>query len=123
MRHIWDEYVCCSPFLQPLSLDELRASALDSDNDAVQFDFPDPTFGPEQLLADSQLKSAIAAFIDTLQPRDQELVKRVFWQGHSQSAVAESMGVSRMAICKAIKKITAQGRNFLAPYVSEQLFH
>ncbi len=65
----------------------------------------------------------MATFIAGLRPREQEIVHRIFWLGETQASVARSLGVTRMAISKTVKKITKLGRAQLADLYDCALVH
>jgi hypothetical protein len=48
MPSYWDNYAYCSPFLEPLSIDEVVPVApADDSGDEPELDFPDPTWNAE----------------------------------------------------------------------------
>ncbi|WNF36850.1 sigma-70 family RNA polymerase sigma factor [Bacillaceae bacterium IKA-2] len=51
--------------------------------------------------------------ISKLKPHQQELVKKIFYQGLSETEVAREMGVSQQAISKQLKVIYKNLKNFL----------
>jgi hypothetical protein len=55
--------------------------------------------------------------------REQEIVHRIFWLGETQASAARSLGVSRMAISKTVKKITKLGRAQIADLYDCALVH
>ncbi len=64
-------------------------------------------------LASLETKAIVRQFVETLPGRDREIVRRVFWDGETQTAVAADLGVSKMAVSKAIARITKRGRDVL----------
>lgn len=64
-------------------------------------------------LASLETKALVRRFVETLPGRDREIVRRVFWDGETQTAVAADLGVSKMAVSKAIARITKRGRDVL----------
>jgi RNA polymerase sigma factor (sigma-70 family) len=115
MRHYTDAFVYSRALDPVVSLDKLIDERLD-ETGTSSFDYPDPSPGPEELLERTQASAAVSAFVASLTPRDQEIVQRVFWRGETQTAVANRFRVSKMAISKAMAKISARGRQALAPY-------
>lgn len=104
----------CGVFAPVLSLDALTAghgAAGDS-----SFDIRDDSPGAEERLEQAQGLAAVHDFVDSLPPRDQEIVKRLFWQDETQTQIAASYGVSKMAISKAMARICARGRQALAAH-------
>jgi len=116
MRHSMDVSLHTRAFDPVLSLDRLTARYSDDGVDALSFDFPDPSPGPDQQIEKAEAVTAVGAFLNSLAPRDREIVWRLFWEGETQTAVAGRFGVSKMAICKAMAKITKRGCRALAPY-------
>jgi DNA-directed RNA polymerase specialized sigma subunit len=116
MSSYWDKSVFCSPLFEPLSIDELLtpASSADESGEAVEFDIADPAWNAEARLEAEAAAQEVAGFLLSLRPRDQEIVHRIFWLGETQASVARSLGVSRMAISKTVKKICKIGRGRLA---------
>ena len=105
--------------------------ALGSPVRIVSLDAPRHADGPEvscvNLISDgapsvvSQLawvetKAIVRRFVNALPERDREIVRRVFWDGETQTAVAADLGVSKMAVSKVISKITKRGREDLPQY-------
>lgn len=60
--------------------------------------------------------AATAAFVATLDLADQALVRRVYEDGATQTAVAEELGTSKMAISRRLARIHARARVTLASY-------
>lgn len=56
---------------------------------------------------------ALYAAIEKLQPQQQDLVKRVYFQGEKLSDIAREEGVSKMALTNRMKKILASLKKFL----------
>lgn len=101
-------------FAPILSLDVLMAP--DHAAGGSSFDIRDDSPGAEERLEQAQALAAVHDFIDSLPPRDQEIVKRFFWQDETQTQIAASYGVSKMAICKAMARICARGRQALVAH-------
>ena len=64
-------------------------------------------------LASLETEVLVRQFVETLPRRDRDIVRRVFWDGETQTAVAADLGVSKMAVSKAISRITKRGRDVL----------
>jgi RNA polymerase sigma factor (sigma-70 family) len=105
------DYLFPGVFAPVLSLDQLYANR---EEDGSFFDLVDTASTPLQSLEIEQAFSAINKFVDDLPPRDRQIVRSVFWQGRSQSDVANDLKVSKMAISKAMARICARGRTALA---------
>lgn len=115
MRHCISSYVLTWALTRVLSLEEL-ASGLDPHSDSPAFDIPDSSPSADEQLERDEAFQAVGDFVRSLPPRDQEIVRRVFWNEETQTAVALRFGVSKMAISKAMRRITKQGRAALAPH-------
>ena len=111
MRSYWDQFVYCSPVQHPLSLDELLTSGHSADDDdALARSIADRVFDAAEQLEADEAANAVLSFVRSLRPREQQIVYRIFWLGETQASVARAFGVSRMAICKALKRISELGR-------------
>lgn len=108
---------CTDAFIYSSALDPVVSlDALTQSNEGgPRFDYPDPSPGPDEQVELQQASAAISAFIASLSPRDREIALAVC-RGETQTAVAERYGVSKMAISKAMAKISAKGQHTLAPY-------
>jgi RNA polymerase sigma factor (sigma-70 family) len=67
-------------------------------------------------LARVETQAIVSQFVNALPKREREIVRRVFWDGETQTAVAADLGVSKMAVSKVISKITKRGREALPRY-------
>lgn len=101
-------------FAPVLSLDALVAASEAAGG--PQFDIRDESPCAEELLERDQAHRAVTSFVDALNPRDREIVKRLFWQDETQTEIAYSFGVSKMAISKALARIARHGRRALGDY-------
>jgi RNA polymerase sigma-B factor len=101
-------------FAPILSLDAL--TACDDANGGPSFDIPDEAPHPDAQLEEVEGRAAVNDFVDSLPPRDQEIVKRLFWQDETQTEIAARFGLSKMAISKAMGRIAKQGRATLADH-------
>lgn len=101
-------------FAPTLSLDALTARR-DAEGGS-SFDIGDDAPHPDAQLEEAQGRAAVNDFVDSLSPRDQEIVKRLFWRDETQSQIAASFGLSKMAISKAMARIAKQGRAMLADH-------
>ena len=111
MRHSVGSYLFAGAFAPVLSLDELTARHLA--DGGPSFDIADESPRADAQLEQAQALAAVENFVSTLAPRDQEIVKRLFWQDETQTQIAASYGVSKMAISKAFTRICKQGRTAL----------
>lgn len=117
MATYMDSSVFCSPFGEVLPLDSLRKRQLISNDPGPrEFDICDPAADVEAAIERRETVVALARFLKGLSPRDQMIVRRLFWTSESQAEVARSLHVSRMAICKALRKILERGREELADF-------
>lgn len=101
-------------FAPVLSLDALSANS--NGDGGTSFDIRDDALCADEQLEQSQAVEAVADFVDSLPARDREIVKRLFWQDETQTQIAASFGVSKMAISKVMARIAKQGRAVLADH-------
>ena len=97
-----------------LSLDALNARQ-DAEGSS-SFDIRDESPGADAQLEEAQGQTAVNDFILSLPRRDQEIIKRLFWQDETQTQVAATFGLSKMAISKAMARIAKHGRIALADH-------
>jgi RNA polymerase sigma factor (sigma-70 family) len=115
MRHNTATYIFPGAFAPVLSLDALTAQP-DADG-FNRFDIADEdALTPDEQIAQAEGFAAVEAFVNALPERDQLIVKRLFWLGHTQTQIAADLGVSKMAISKAVARICRLGRSLLAPH-------
>ena len=116
MRHDTGTYLFFPGAFAPvLSIDALTAQP-DADG-FNRFDIADEdALTPEEQLAQAEGFAAVDALVNALPERDQLIVKRLFWLGHTQTQIATDLGVSKMAISKAMARICLRGRSMLAPH-------
>ena len=67
-------------------------------------------------LATAETKAIVRNFVDSLPKHQRDIVRRVFWCGETQTAVAADLGVSKMAVSKAIAKVAKRGREAMPRY-------
>jgi RNA polymerase sigma factor (sigma-70 family) len=115
MRHGVNSSVLTWALAPVLSLEEL-AAGLDPDSNWPAFEIPDPSCGPEAQLERTRAFQAVGDFVRALSPRDQEIVRHMFWHDETQTVVAQRFGVSKMAISKAMARILKQGRAALTSH-------
>lgn len=113
MRQGIESYVFPGVFAPVLSLEELSRFDLES---GTTFDIPDPALLADAQLERAQAKEAVSRFVRSLRARDREMVRRIFWEDETQTDIAASFGVSKMAISKAMARIARQGRIALAQH-------
>jgi RNA polymerase sigma factor (sigma-70 family) len=77
---------------------------------------------PDECAEREEATQAVAAFCCSLSTREREIVRRVFWDDETQSTVAKTFGVSKMAISKAVARIMKRGRAELAALEHSALF-
>lgn len=115
MRHCVNSYLSNWALAPVVSLEEL-AAGLDPESGSPAFDIPDLGPGADEQLDRDKAIQAVGDFVHSLPPRDQEIVRHVFWHDETQTAIAQRFGVSKMAISKAMARIAKQGRAALAPH-------
>ena len=52
----------------------------------------------------------VVRFVEGLPPLLQLVVRRIYWEGHTQTSVANELGVSKMAVSKYMGTVRALGR-------------
>lgn len=115
MRHDTANYFFLGAFAPVLSLGALTGQP-DADG-FDRFDIADEdALPPDEQIAQAEGFAAVHAFVNGLPERDQLIVKRLFWFGHTQTQIAADLGLSKMAISKAVARICRQGRSILAPH-------
>lgn len=114
MRQGVGSYLFAGVFAPILSLDELTARQ--HADGGPSFDIPDESPRVDAQLEQAQALAAVEQFVQALPPRDQEIVKSLYWLDQTQTEIAARFGVSKMAISKAVKRICLQGRDVLAPH-------
>jgi RNA polymerase sigma factor (sigma-70 family) len=65
-------------------------------------------------VAEHEIRAMVKRFVNNLPKRDREIVRGVYWEGESQAAIANRLGVSKMAISKAMARIAKQARRSLS---------
>jgi RNA polymerase sigma factor (sigma-70 family) len=101
-------------FATVLSLDALTARR--NAEGGRSFEIRDEAPHPDAQLEEAQGRAAVNDFVHSLPPRDQEIVRRLFWQDETQTQIAASYGLSKMAVCKAMARIAKHGRAVLADH-------
>jgi DNA-directed RNA polymerase specialized sigma subunit len=118
MHKIWDPSIPCSAyagFRAVISLDAMFNEP-GSGSDLPSIDIRDSAPSALDSLMSAEAADAVNRFVGELRERDREIIFRIFWLGETQADVARSLGVSKMAICKAMAKITELGKRRLAAY-------
>jgi RNA polymerase sigma factor (sigma-70 family) len=116
MSYIWDTAPACLIFSNAVSLEGLLDSAVDGNHGNREFDIKDPAPGPLEACETQEVSAAVAAFVNSLGEREREIVSSIYWRGETQTEVARRLGVSKMAVSKAVSKIAQRGRRLLAAY-------
>ena len=96
-----------------LSLDELLESGRSG---PLERDSSTDSRPIEEELEFTAAKAAVRQFVSSMPPHDRNIVESVFWHDASQAEVARSLGLSRMAITKRLKKIYRTGVSALAAF-------
>jgi RNA polymerase sigma factor (sigma-70 family) len=115
MRFDGATYFFPGAFAPTLSLDALfaRTGAEGFNN----FDIADAdSLTQDEMVAQAEGLAAVDTFVSALPPRDRTIVERLFWLGHTQTQIAADLGVSKMAISKAVARICRLGRERLAEH-------
>jgi DNA-directed RNA polymerase specialized sigma subunit len=109
MNSYWDNSVYCSPLREVLSLD--APPPHDESCGLTRWEqVADPSQDAFANLNESALVCAAREFVSTLSPREQEVVRQIFWDGQRQADVARALGVSRMAVTKIVQKVVRLGQ-------------
>jgi RNA polymerase sigma factor (sigma-70 family) len=117
MRHFTDDYIYCSAFLPVLSLDQITSGGCETEEGHPSpTEIEDPSTNPEALALKSEVGTAVRSFVNELTPREKSIVHKLFWNGETQVAVARELGVSRMAVCKALARVVKRGKEKLAGF-------
>lgn len=118
---MWQTAHFLDRFGSPVRIVSLDAPFRHTDGEEVSRVKSLPDRGPSVLakLAHHEMQSMVRKFIEGLPKRDQEIIRGVYWAGETQTAIANRLGVSKMAISKAVARITKQARRVLPEY--EQL--
>ena len=118
MHKIWDPSIPCSAyagFRAVISLDALLSEA-GGEGHPSYIDIRDSVPSALDSLMSAEAADAVNRFVGGLRERDKEIIFRIFWLGETQADAARGLGVSKMAICKAMAKITELGKRRLAAY-------
>jgi DNA-directed RNA polymerase specialized sigma24 family protein len=103
-----------------LGLKSLRRTPISVLSEALVFRTGPSQYADVQFAADgfgsAASRKRLDLFISNLPNHERSLVTHHFIYGESLAAIGRSEKVSRMAICKRLKRILAKGRAVLAPY-------
>jgi DNA-directed RNA polymerase specialized sigma24 family protein len=105
---------CFPGVLAPVLSLEMLAPR-DIEDGASPFELIDPGPLADDFLARMQVIRAVTGFVALLTPREQEIVRQIFWEDRSQTEVAAFFKVSKMAISKTMARIREKGRLALSP--------
>lgn len=115
----------CAPnaaFLSISSLNEPADPGADPDDPGAEEEVIDRFADPEvdieadliRLEALAAITPPVRAFVAGLSPLLRCVALRRFWEDQSQIEIAAALGVSRSAICHAVRRLERQGRRQLA---------
>lgn len=99
-------------FWTPVESLEALLERLELDGAATPLPLIDPGLRPDEYLEFLQTLEIITAFTDTLSGRERAIFTRVMVDQESQTAVATDLGVSKMAISKAVARLQRKARAF-----------
>lgn len=96
----------------------IRCSSLDYMRENGNFEIIDVTQqSPEERLIEeenqNEIKAKIHSAMDKLTPRQQEMVRMVYFEEKSQDEVARYYGISKQSVSDAMHRIYATMRKFL----------
>lgn len=77
------------------------------------FEFEDKSCGLEELLIDQENKIVVLEAIKTLNPRQQNLIKLVFYENKSLTEIAKEQSVSKSAITQQLQVVLRKMKKFL----------
>jgi len=95
-------------FQPVLSLDELIESQ-DPRGDSIA---TPPSSHYDSVAAD-ELHSAVRDFLSKLNSRDREVAVRTYWHDEPQTRIASDLGISQVAVSKALARIRIHGATAL----------
>ncbi len=120
MRLDADSYVFPGAFRPILSLDALFE--IDADG-LVDFNIAGDWPGPDACAERSEAIAAVNRFVDDLPQRDRIIIQSLFWEDRTQTEIAYTLGVSKMAISKAVSRILRHARQFLVGHEQTAFAH
>jgi RNA polymerase sigma factor (sigma-70 family) len=106
-----------SPYIRGTVLNLLRVKRIPLGPDDLG-DFPNldaDTFCPVQACTSSEHEAAVRQFVAGLPPNMRVILAGVFWDGKSQTNIAEELGVSRTSVNKTLRRAMELGKLALAP--------
>ena len=113
-----DSYIYCSPFLSVRSLDELLDLPAE---DGRRFDIPDYSPQPDAELDLQRSCDAVNKAVDRLPPRQQAVIRAIYFAGHTVVQTARLLRVSAAAVVKLRTKALKHLMTILTP-TREMLF-
>lgn len=115
---MWQSAQFLDQFGSPVRIVSLDVPFRHTDGEEVSRgkSLPDRAPGVLTQLQHHEMQSIVRKFIDGLPKRDQEIIRGVYWAGETQTAIANRLGVSKMAVSKAMARITKQARLALPAY-------
>ncbi len=72
----------------------------------------DPAPGPEDTVIERDRQREVEEFVNTLPPQLRLITDRFYWHGESQTQIAGDLGVTRSAVCHALRRVERRGRAF-----------
>ena len=119
LTDFWDQ---CAPDagLRPVSsLNELSTAEQDDDSAPPEIGdcIADPTVDLEAELSKKQLLALVRQFVAGLSPNLRCIVVRHYLLGHSQAKIAEDLGVTRSAVCHALRRVHKLGYRHFQPFM------
>jgi RNA polymerase sigma factor (sigma-70 family) len=64
----------------------------------------------EQLLFEAQAATEIRAFVESLPPRQRQIIELIYWDGFGPSEASRLLGISPAAITNALKAVFTKGQ-------------
>lgn len=107
-----DDCVYCSPFLSVASLDHLLDR---TDEVSRPLDIPDPQPAAEVQIDRQRAYDTIHGAVDSLPPRQQTVIRAIYFAGYTVTQTAKLMSISAAAVVKLRTKALKHLLNVLAP--------
>jgi RNA polymerase sigma factor (sigma-70 family) len=108
-----DLFAYANPFLNIASFDAALDASSDDDTPTGVYLVADSGRPPDEEIAVLQLTEAVERFVAGLSPRQQQIVRSLYWDGESQAEIARDLRVTKSAVSQALAKVHRLGRNHL----------
>ena len=113
---------CCpnAPFREIVSLNQLIAPSDFSDDEPTEVGdlIADPAPSVEDKLHAASIEKHLRDFVGNLSPHLRCIAFRHFWLDQNQTEIASDLGVTRSAVCHAVRRIQKLGHKYMNPVVA-----